>query len=179
LSIIWDINNIYFVVTALLGAIIQLFSIKYLWVISKELIKFLDEKCLSLAKIIIKVIVFAYTFKLVLQFFGAFPSIATIALQQKHYFVIGYIHLFTLTFMSLFVFLLFKITINININKVGFWSLFIGIVISETLLFIQGMLQYLQIKTISNYHEILLMASVFMFLGISFVFIRLKILTIK
>jgi hypothetical protein len=174
LSLIWDVNPIYMIAIGLFGSMLQLYSLKFLFKIAKGFV-FKNK----ITQLLSKTVFFAFVIKLILQTIGSFPIVAQIAIKHKSYFVIGYIHLFTLAFMSLFILLLLKIKLNIRIEKVGVYSLFIGILISEGILFLQGSLQYFQIKTISNFDEIILMASLLMFAGIGLLITRLKILTVK
>jgi len=111
--------------------------------------------------------------KLVFQFSGAFPSIIKVALDYKSYFVIGYIHLFTLGFMSLFILLLNQLFLKRIISKWGVSLLILGVLLSEILLFTQGILFFLQAKTISNYTLLLLMATFLMPLGILIILLRI------
>lgn len=172
LSLLWVSVPVYVIVLGFIGAITQLFSLLFLWKIIKELFlnKFINK---SLNRFILKVIVSSYVLKLVFQFSGAFPSIIKVALDYKSYFVIGYIHLFTLGFMSLFILLLNQLFLKRIISKWGVSLLILGVLLSEILLFTQGILFFLQAKTISNYTLLLLMATFLMPLGILIILLRI------
>jgi len=128
-------------------------------------------KKLSLTlKVILLFFMFSFILKVVLQFVSAFPQISDSILTFKSYFVIGYIHLVTLGFLSPFlIFLLinFKlISIPYKIQKVGIYIFLIGVFFTETLLFIQGSFIWFFKSQIPNYVELLLLASSALLIGI-------------
>jgi len=172
LSLLWVSVPVYVIVLGFIGAITQLISLYFLWKIIQEIFSITFKNKL-LNTFLLKIIIISYVLKIVFQFFGAFPSITRVALDYKSYFVIGYIHLFTLGFMSLFILVLNQLFLKRIISKWGAYLLVLGIVLSETLLFTQGVLFFLQEKTISNYTMLLLMATILMPLGLLIILIKL------
>jgi hypothetical protein len=171
LSLVWNNMPVYIVALGFLAAILQLFSLFYLWKFIKifwNSIKATD-KILPLVAILVLI---AYFTKIVLQLVSAFPELASIAVLYKPYFVIGYIHLFTLGFMSLFLFLIYVVYTQRNLYNWGMSLFILGVIGSETLLFLQGGLLYLQEKSISNLDMILLILSFLMPLGLLLIYIR-------
>ncbi len=178
LSLLWKTVPNYVVIIGFVGAIIQLFSLLFLW---KILMQIISQKLINqfVNNLLLSFVLSAYILKLLMQFIGAFPSVTHTAIQFKSFFVIGYIHVFTLGFLSLFLFLIFKLLLKEKLNQWGIYLFIFGIVSSEILLFSQGILLYLNQKMITNFNEILLMATILMPLGLLIVlFHRLKSLII-
>lgn len=89
---------------------------------------------------LLRLIFVAFVLKLILQFVSAFPSISQLLPALKSYFVIGYIHLVTLGIISAFlVFLLQKYNFILLKKQVKLFFVF-GVISTEFLLFIQGVL---------------------------------------
>lgn len=172
LSLLWVSVPVFVVILGFLGATIQIVSLFYLWKIIKEIFS-KRIKTNPLNKFLLTVIFSSFFLKLIFQFFGAFPNITKMALNYKPYFVIGYIHLFTLGFMSLFIFFFNQLYLKRALSHLGIYLLVIGIVLSETLLFTQGLLFYLQEKAINNYNLLLLMATILMPLGLLIILLRI------
>lgn len=174
LSLLWrDVPN-YIVLFGFIGAIIQLVSLAYLWRISVQILR---KEILSIyyVRFLFISIIVAYMLKIMMQFVSAFPTITKIALQYKPYFVIGYIHLFTLAFMSLFLIVLYELLLKRTISRWGMILFVLGIISSELILFSQGLLVYTKQKTINNFNEILLIASGLMVLGLMLIFVNIFI----
>ena len=114
----------------------------------------------------------AYAFKTIIQVFQAFPIVMTKSLALKHYFIIGYIHLFTLGFLSVVLFLILNkigaITLKHLISKVGIVIFVFGIVITEVILFLQGFLYLQKMNPIEEYNLFLLSFSSFLLIGLIF-----------
>jgi len=161
---------IYIVIIGFIGASLQLISLFYLWKINKKLLqkKAFNKLVLSL---LFWVIILSYALKILMQFLGAFPALAKIAMQYKPFFIIGYIHLFTLGFMSLFLFLLLKILLHINLSKWGIYLLIIGFIITEITLFLQGLLISLNRSSIENFDKVMFIHSILMPLGVLVVYL--------
>ncbi len=165
LSLLWNEMPFYSIAIGFFGAVLQVISLLYLWRIIKVFIASTSLKN-KLLKLITIVVIGSYFLKVLMQFAGSFPEITLHAVHYKPYFVIGYIHLFTLGFMSLFLFLLFKLFFNLGISKWGISLFILGVVSSEVLLFSQGFLAFFCQKNINNYDLIMLMASFLMPLGL-------------
>lgn len=165
-ALLWKTVPSYVIIIGFIAVFVQLVSLYYLWrlVLIIYIQKAIVKKTMS--SLLLKIVLGAYTLKVIFQFFGAFPEITQFAMQYKSYFVIGYIHLFTLGFLSLFLFLLIRLVLHEKLLKWGILLFILGIIFTELLLFLQGILLYTNEKTINNFYEILLMASAFMPLGL-------------
>lgn len=172
LSLLWKSTPNYIVIIGFVGVLIQLFSLYYLYRIAKLVFVYNWIQKKSKNGILLGIVLFALSLKIALQFLGSFPEITLIAMLFKPYFVIGYIHLFTIGFLSVFLFLLINLLMNEKAYK---WEIFLflfGFMLSETILFSQGLLVYLNREAISDFNEIMLTASFMMFLGLILLFKR-------
>lgn len=132
----------------------------------KYTIKIFSLDCGYLLKPMLCVFSSALILKILAQFLANFPTINTRAFAFSSYFFIGYIHLFTLGFMTIAILWLFYNFTRIKLSIFGNVSLFTGIIISEFLLFTQGFLLFFNLSTIPNFQIILLATSLFMPIGI-------------
>jgi len=158
------------VLLALVGVILQLISLKFI-------ISFLQKTSINndfpkTLKWTSYVVFIAFVFKLIIQFLSAFPSLFNEALSFKSYFVIGYIHLFTLGFMSLFILILYQLFSKKELSKTGIFFFSVGVILSELTLFTEGTLSMYAISSLPFYNKLILFASTLMPLGIAFVLIK-------
>ena len=171
LSVLWikDVPN-YLYYIGFIAMILQIISLYYLFDLSKSLIKSLKIKHI---KTIVYFVLVSYFLKVVLQFFSTFPQIVEQALQYKTYLIIGYLHLYTLGFMSMFIILLLKLHPKKKLNKLGINLLMIGIFLSEFFLFFQGGLLIFYDVLIPKLRIILFVVSALMPLGLLIVHFKL------
>ena len=108
LSLLWDDMPFYVVLIGFIGAFLQIISLYYL---SRILVQVFKKKDFTHAtdNFVLKFIFIAFYLKLLMQLLSASPELTKAAVQHKSFLVIGYIHLFTLAFMSLFILLLLKL----------------------------------------------------------------------
>jgi len=158
---------------AALGGIVQVLSLFYLSkILQTAQVFFSNQK--ELIKLMFYLVFVAYFAKIGLQFFSAFPSITQRAILFTPYLVIGYIHLFTLGFMTLLLLLLFRLFSKQTLNKLGVILFISGVVLSETMLFLQGGMFYFDLGVISNFNLVLFLVSALMPLGLFTVFVQLR-----
>ena len=174
LSILWSKVGLTFHIIGFLATILQLISLVYLFRILKKVYHQLKWKAIS--KVLLKFGVIAYSLKIVIQILSSLPYFVEKSLALKPFLIIGYLHLFTLGFMSIFVFLiliqLHKIQLKTTSSKIGLVIFLIGVVATELLLFTQGFLLLIGLTPIHNYHLLLLCASVLLVTGLLFIFIN-------
>ena len=163
LSLLWtDVPSfIYYI--GFFASFLQLISLYYLYSISKHTFRSIASKHV---KVIAYFVMGSYFIKIILQSFSAFPQIFDVALQYKPYFIIGYLHLYTLGFMSMFIILLLKLHPKKDLNKLGVNILMIGIFLSELFLFLQGGLLFSKGEGLFNIDLILFLVSILMPLGL-------------
>jgi len=149
----------------------QLLSIWFLIRILKSIHHSFYKKLSPTLKIVMLFFMFSFILKVVLQFVSAFPQISESIIIFKSYFVIGYIHLVTLGFLSPFVIFLlinFKlILIQDKIQKIGIFIFLIGVFFTEILLFTQGSFIWFFKYPIPNYSILLFIFSSLLLLGIA------------
>jgi hypothetical protein len=174
LSILWSKVNFTFHIIGFLAAILQLISLVYLFRILKNVYHKLKWKPIS--NILLKFGLIAYSLKIIIQILSSFPYFVDKSLALKPFLIIGYLHLFTLGFMSVFVFLILiqlqKIHLKTITSKMGLFIFLIGIVLTELLLFTQGFLLLIGLAPIYKYHLLLLCVSVLLLVGLLIIFIN-------
>jgi len=174
LSVLWSgVSSVYYVI-GFAASILQLFSLYFLLKIIRQALKQLSWSVLS--KILLKFGLIAYSLKIVIQVASAFPAIVKKSIALKPFFIIGYLHLFTLAFMSVILLLILDKLGKINIkgftSKIGLITFLTGIFITETLLFTQGFIYMNGFTPIKNYNLLLLIFSAFMVIGLIVIFIN-------
>lgn len=168
LSILWSTNNLLFNSIGFLAAGLQFVSLVFLIKILKEV--FTQISWSHLSKLLLKFAMVAYSLKIIAQIISSFPYFVKKSLALKPFFIIGYLHLFTLAFMSVFIFLILNQLKFISFKKVGseigIGLFLLGILLTELLLFLQGFLLLLQFNTINYYNQLLLFASFLIVIGL-------------
>lgn len=98
------------------------------------------------------------------------PTVAELVYDTRGI-IIGYLHLTLLGFISIFILTQFQMLHVINAKKkmvlIGFWIFFSGFGLNELLLFVTGLLSWMNFSTIPLYLEGLLVASILLFIGIA------------
>lgn len=152
-----------------MSGFVQLFGLfrllRLLWKIRAAL----KKEIYGMASFLMILALVSLTIKLILQLASSFPYIADLAYKIRH-FVIGYLHLTLIGFVTFFIFAFFQLTGLINFenrqSKTGL-SLFItGFVLSEAILFLQGTMYWLLFGNIPYYYELLFGVSVLMPVGL-------------
>ena len=173
LSILWSTKSIIYNIIGFLASVLQLISLLFLFKILKQIL--VQLKWGNTSKILLKFAMVAYLLKILAQLASSLPYFVEKSLALKPFFIIGYLHLFTLAFMSVLLILLLKqlktIYINSIISKVGIGFFLTGIFFTEILLFLQGFLLLMKQKPINNYTIILLIFSFFIVVGIIQIFV--------
>ncbi len=172
LSVLWSgVSTIYFVI-GFAASILQLISLLYLLSIIKSVFSKLKWNYVS--KLLLKFGLIAYSLKIIIQVFSSFPYFVEKSLALKPFLIIGYLHLFTLGFMSVFIFLILielkKIKLKTKTSIIGISLFLTGVILTEFLLFTQGFLVLLRLNLIKNYNLFLLLASTLIVVGLVLVF---------
>jgi len=147
----------YVVVLGFIGVVSQLLSLFYLIKIILSFKESLQSDRLYYYTFL--VVMLSYILKILIQFFSAFPIITQRASGLFSFLVIGYIHLFTLGFMSLFLLFIFKLYTRANLSKPGLVIFIAGIITTESLLFTQGGLHFFGWKAYPNFDMLMLIFS--------------------
>ena len=174
LSILWSgVSSVYYII-GFAASILQLFSLFFLIKIVRQAIPQL--KWNSISKLLLNFALIAYSLKICIQIASAFPYIVKKSLALKPFFIIGYLHLFTLAFMSVLLFLILDklkiVMLKNNISKIGIIIFLIGVFTTEVILFLQGYLFFKGLSPIVNYNLLLLIFSAVMVIGLLVLFVN-------
>ena len=173
LSVLWSTSNYTFNIIGFLASILQLISLVFLLKILEQVL--IHLKWSKTSKLLLKFAMIAYVLKILAQVVSSFPYIVEKSLALKPYFIIGYLHLFTLAFMSVLLILILKqlkaIHLKSLVSKVGIGFFLTGVFCTEVLLFLQGFLLLLKQNPITNYTILLLIFSFLIVIGIIQIFI--------
>jgi len=172
LSILWSDVSIAFNVIGFAASMLQLISLLYLIKIMQQAYSQLKWSWLS--RLLLTFSLVAYSLKICIQISSAFPLIVKKSMALKPFFIIGYLHLFTLAFMSVLLFLLLNklnvFSFSKQISKIGLVVFLVGVLVTELLLFLQGTLLLIGLKPIENYNLSLLTFSFFIVVGLLLIF---------
>jgi len=173
LSVLWSSVSIVYNVIGFVASILQLLSLFYLLKLLRQAVPQLNWN--SISKLLLKIVLISYSLKIIFQIASAFPFIVKKSLALKPFFIIGYLHLFTLAFMSVLLFLILsklqKIKFEHKLSKVGIFTFIVGVIATELLLFSQGAFILLHLNPIKNYNLLVFFFSFFMVIGILSIFI--------
>jgi len=113
-----------------------------------------------------------------LQILQSFPLFASISYDLKSYFIIGYIHLVTLGFITPVLLALYSRNKLINESstyKFGLYFYIIGFFLTELLLFGQGLLLWTGVTFLNLYFNLIMfISSMFLFSGITIIYFSQK-----
>ncbi|MHB1104802.1 MAG: hypothetical protein ACYCZ2_00445 [Lutibacter sp.] len=174
LSVLWSTDFLLFNIVGFVASVLQFVSLVFLFKILQQAFSQISWNFTS--KWLLKFAVISYIIKIISQILSTFPYIVEKSLALKPFFIIGYLHLFTLGFLSVLLFLILdqlgKINLHKPTSKVGILLFLSGVFITEALLFLQGFLFLLQFSAIKNYSLILLIFSFLMVFGLLVVFVN-------
>jgi hypothetical protein len=174
LSVLWSTDFLLFNLIGFVASVLQLISLVFLLKILQQ--AFLRINWSFTSKWLLIFAMISYSIKIISQILSAFPYIVEKSLALKPFFIIGYLHLFTLGFLSVLLFLILdqlgKINLQNKISKVGILLFLSGVFITEALLFMQGFLFLFQFNALKNYSLILLIFSFLMVIGLIIVFVN-------
>ncbi|SDW88575.1 hypothetical protein SAMN05444411_102386 [Lutibacter oricola] len=174
LSVLWSSEHIIFNVLGGVGGLLQVLSLFYLIKISVEILK--SHTLLKVEKKLFLFGVSAFCFKIIAQFLSSFPYFVEKSIALKPFFIIGYLHLFTLGFMSVFLLLILSrislLNLKLKLGIFGVYLLLIGILVTELVLFTKGFSILVGVNILINYTYLMLVFSTFMVVGILLMFVN-------
>jgi hypothetical protein len=175
LSVLWsEVSSIFYII-GFAASFLQIIALFFLFKIAKNIFAKIHWHKISI--FILKFLLIAFALKIIMQFFSSFPYFVEKSLALKPYFIIGYLHLFTLGFMSVFLLLILKelaiISFNSIISKVGILMFLLGVFVTEVLFFTQGFLLLVRYPIIENYNKLLLIFSFLIVSSLMLIFINL------
>lgn len=159
-----------------IGIFFQLLSVWYLIKMVKPNFKIYWQNANRLKQSLLIFIATSFFLKIILQSSSLLPSLAESLVLHTN-FVIGFIHLTMLGLISGFLFLFLLDYPNFYgrklLLKIGMYLFIFGVVCTEMLLFIQGLIIYFNSGVFPNFYFLLFIASVFLVLGILLIGIQL------
>ena len=167
LSVLWSTEVSFYYVAGFFGSFFQLIALFYFIKLYLEFYKQLNWNRLN--EVLLQFALISFFIKIILQFLSSFPYFVKLTLALKPYLIIGYLHLFTLGFMSvlLILFLLqsniFKI--NSKSSKLGIFIILMGIGLTELFMFGQGFLLLFSFGMLPNYTITLFFLSILIIFG--------------
>ncbi|MDP3359981.1 MAG: hypothetical protein Q8S41_11625 [Lutibacter sp.] len=174
LSVLWSTDFLLFNIVGFVASVLQFVSLVFLFKILQQVFSQINWNFTS--KWLLKFAVISYSIKIISQILSAFPYIVEKSLALKPFFIIGYLHLFTLGFLSVLLFLILdqmdKINLQKPTSKVGIILFLSGVFITEALLFLQGFLFLIQFNALKNYNLILLIFSFLMVIGLFVIYVN-------
>ncbi|MCB0631466.1 MAG: hypothetical protein R2806_25620 [Saprospiraceae bacterium] len=170
LVVVWGTQIKAFLVVNGIGVITQLLALALFWQLirlddngyPKKLFPGLAGKALTLA-------FFSFSLKIFLQALTVIPPVAQAAFTIRNY-IIGFIHLMLLGAVTLFV-LSYAIregllSVQSAVARWGIWMIGLGFVLSESLLLLQGTLQWSRLGFLPVYYESLFGVSALIPIGL-------------
>ena len=174
LSILWSgVSSLYFVV-GFIAAILQVFAVYYLLKIVIQASQ--QWKWSKISELLFYVSFTSFLIKIGCQLASSFPYFVEKSIALKPFFIIGYIHLFTLGFMSTLLFFILneikKIEIQTVISKSGIVLFLIGVFCTELILFYQGFAVIYKLPLINNQPMLMLVFSGVIVMGLFFLIVN-------
>jgi len=171
LSMLWNNESSFIRYLAIFSALLQLISLFYFLKIIKTTFTI---QLLKQVKLILFFIFSAFILKIILQFLSVFPELFHHVLLFKSNYIIGYIHLFTLGFLSLMIFVFFSTNLKIQLNKIGVALYLIGFTFTEIILFGQG-IAFSHFKVTIPYYDFLISGfSALLLVGLLLIYFKSK-----
>lgn len=169
LAVSWSTPDKFIFWTNSVGVILQIIALSLFVVLLKTIFPAIQSGIASWTKFAWMVSVLALVIKIIIQGLVAVPALAKIS-YTIHNFVIGFIHLNMLAIISFFIIGAFHqcklYPITSQAKKTGIVLIFAGIILSELLLFIQGLLFWAGLGFIPFYYFMIAIVSAFIPLGI-------------
>jgi hypothetical protein len=166
LSILWNHPGLLFNVVGGIGAVITIIAVVLLTI---SFLKMNESN--GIVKGLMHVAMVGLIIKVVLQFLSAFPKVADLAYHNRN-FIIAYLHLVLLGFITLFAFAFIFKTIHVASHrklKLAIFAFLFSFMTTETLLVLQASGAYFGLQ-IPNYSGLLLCCSLFFPVSIALLF---------
>ena len=168
LSLLWTKPAMIWFWIGGIGGLLQLVGLslflKLLWDIRKEL----AAQLFPWVKGLFALSLLSLSIKVSLQFASAFPAVAQLAYQVR-YFIIGYLHLSLIGFVSTFLIAFFlqqRLYILEMQSKIGLILLLLFFFLTEALMFLQGTFLWLRLPIIPEFNLLMFLLSIGMPVGL-------------
>ena len=174
LSVLWIKPDtiVYFIAGT--AALVQVFALGLLvwllWPVRRQIYSLFS----GWGQVLFALAAVVFIIKTLMQFSTAFPYMADLAYNIRH-FIIGYLHLVLIGFVSFFVLAFFAklgwVSFKQTISRWGMALFIVAFVGSEAILFGQGLFYWLGLGVIPNYNQLLFGVSILLPVGILLFFI--------
>lgn len=169
LPVSWSLSNPIFYYINSIGVVLQLgAAVIFIQMVQPQFQKFYGTLS-SIEKTVYGFALFSLALKVVIQLVVLVPELAQVSHEIRN-FVVGYIHLSMLGIITGFLFgFAFQnhfLDSKNKIQKAGVTIFLLGFVVTEILLFLQGISLFLNIGQLPDYYENLFMASVCLPVGL-------------
>lgn len=172
----WYLKSNVLIAINTFGILLQLLSFAYFYKMLKPQIKEFKTNLDSTAKWVYGLAIWSLFLKIGIQLILVFPDLAEVSHQIRNW-VIGFIHLTTLGIITGF---LLGILIQNKLLpskwywfKIGIKSFFLGYVLTEIVLFLQGALFYKNMGLLFGYYESIFGTSVCMVIGLLLIIVSI------
>ncbi|WP_137758981.1 hypothetical protein [Pontibacter sp. SGAir0037] len=176
LSVLWAKPGAIWFGIGGIAAVLQMMALGYLLKLLWEVREELARELMPWVKGLFLLALLALSLKLVLQVASAVPYFADLAYNLR-YFIIGYLHLSLIGFVSVFM-LGFFVQLGLyrlgKYGKIGLVLLLLFFFISEAFLFLQGTLLWLELKSLPNFNLLMFIISIGMPVGLLLFFFEQK-----
>jgi len=176
LPISWHFSHQGFVYINAVGLTLQIASAIYFIIMMRRRWQEIIKNNTSVAKWLLIISMISLLTKTIMQSMTVFPEFAE-ASQTVRNFTIGFIHLGMLGLINGFLFFFLAqgqfIGSKNTYWKTGMLVFYIGFLLTELILFFQGLLNFLKIPMVREYPEILFVASLLLPAGLVFILISL------
>jgi len=174
-SVLWTKPHFTVYLIAFISSVLLMLGVYHLWK-SYSNIRWSNTEIQF--PFIIKFALALFVVKIVLQMLQSFPVFASVSYDLKSYFIIGYIHLVTLGFITPILLALYSrnhLIDESSLYKFGLTSYIFGFFLTELLLFGQGLLLWTGVTFLNLYFNlIMLISSIFLFVGITIIYFSQK-----
>lgn len=171
LSVLWIHPDPWVYFLGGIGGILQIIALIPFWKIVRQCSQAIGKQLSKPVRILFLLSITLFTIKLTLQLVSAIPMIAEWAYEIRD-FVIGYLHLVLLGFITLFLLSFFiekkLLTIDSKSVRWGLACFVTGILLSELLIFSHGLANLLD-TNIPSFNLVLFLASVLLPIGIALI----------
>ncbi|WP_235291270.1 hypothetical protein [Portibacter lacus] len=171
LAVTWSTPHIAIFLTNSAGVIIQLLALYFGLQLFRTVRKLLPRVFSLFNQRLIYIALSALVLKILIQSAVVLPYLAQMSYTIRN-FVIGFIHLLMLGCLSMFLFAIISKMMNMKLSTWGILLFIGGILVTELLLFGQGLMLWFQLGFMPGYYSAIAIGSLLIVVGVLAIFIR-------
>ncbi len=178
LAVTWSTPDNFLFWTNSLGVVLQMGALIALFIILSKIFPLQRSKLEPWTRYLWTIAFCSFSLKMIIQTLVAIPYLATISYTIRN-FVIGFVHLLMLGAISTFILGgIHEMGLRTNTQgKIGVNVFIAGFLLTECLLFLQGLMVWQEMGFMTHYHLIIFMASLLLPLGLIYYLIHFSRLT--